>query len=252
MFLGSTQPPTEMSIRNIYVQSGLPNCMKCENLEHLESSGLVQARNRYWFNLLAFNIYLLYNAAFMFLFPTSLFTSSYLFWNISRLICLGGWFILPYIPESKKQMYIHNRKETHFPSGFILSTDGEISTYILTFASHYKFEFHKIDVNFQWGMQQVSLKDFTPSYTSLKLVLEKCLIYFEKINNLLSQAFFTHLHLVSRLRMTGALLLQVHPLYVKMAWTGITLPFYVYESGVAKTLRNGIEVLKSVLSKIIN
>jgi hypothetical protein len=99
-------------------------------------------------------------------------------------------------------------------------------------------------------MQQASLKDFTPSYTSLKLVLEKCLIYFEKINNSVSQAFFTHLHLVSRLRMSGALLL--HPLYVKMAWTGITLPFYVYESGVAKTLRNGIEVLKSILSKIIN
>jgi len=33
-------------------------------------------------------------------------------------------------------------------------------------------------------MQKMGLKDFAPSFTSLKLVLEKCRIYFEKITNL--------------------------------------------------------------------
>jgi len=46
--------------------------------------------------------------------------------------------------------------------------------------------------------------------------------------------------------------LPLLPLYVKMAWTGITLPFYLYESGVPMTLRNGIAILKSILSKMIN
>ena len=66
MALGSTQPLTEMSTRNIYLHSRLPNVMKCESLNYLETSGLVQACNRDCFNLLAFNIHLLYNAAFMF------------------------------------------------------------------------------------------------------------------------------------------------------------------------------------------
>jgi len=85
MSLGSTQPPTTMSTRNIYVHSHLPNVMKYESLNHLEPSGPVQACNRDRLNLLVFNIHLLYNAAFMFLFPTSLFTSSY-YSEISRVL----------------------------------------------------------------------------------------------------------------------------------------------------------------------
>jgi hypothetical protein len=70
MTLGLTHPLTEMSTRNICLHSHLPNVTKCESLNHLEPSGPVQACNRDFFNLLVFNIYLLRNAALVFLFPS--------------------------------------------------------------------------------------------------------------------------------------------------------------------------------------
>jgi hypothetical protein len=42
----------------------------------------------------------------------------------------------------------------------------------------------------------------------------------------------------------------LHPLYSKMAWTEISLSFYLYQSGFAKELRNGIEILNSIQKKV--
>lgn len=140
----------------------------------------------------------------------------------------------------------HNRKGNHFPSVQSLNTDGDISTNFLQVCAIYRLLrilVRQNDVCSQRRMKEKGLKDFIPNFTSVRLVQEKCRIQLEKVSSK-----FTYLRLVSRLRMSGALLLL--PLYVKMPQRGITLPFYLYQASFAKTLRNGIEILNCILQKM--